>query len=44
MRVLPAYTAFAPSVYAVYKSRKYMTTKGRTFIDFLPETLGEHAG
>ncbi len=38
VRVLPA-----PSVYAVYTSRKYMTTKVRTFIDFLSETLGEHA-
>jgi DNA-binding transcriptional LysR family regulator len=39
VRVLPAYEAFAPSVYAVYTSRKYMTTKVRTFIDFLSESL-----
>lgn len=41
MRVLPEYAAFAPSVYAVYTSRKYMTTKVRTFIDFLSESLAE---
>ncbi|KMZ13796.1 Transcriptional regulator, LysR family [Candidatus Burkholderia humilis] len=40
VRVLPAYTAFAPSVFAVYTSRKYMTTKVRTFIDFLSDALG----
>jgi DNA-binding transcriptional LysR family regulator len=40
VRVLPAYSTFAPSVYAVYTSRKYMTTKVRTFIDFLSESLG----
>jgi DNA-binding transcriptional LysR family regulator len=39
VRVLPEYTAFSPSVYAVYTSRKYMTTKVRTFIDFLSESL-----
>jgi DNA-binding transcriptional LysR family regulator len=39
IRVLPAYDAFAPAVYAVYTSRKYMTTKVRTFIDFLSESL-----
>ncbi|KIG10360.1 LysR family transcriptional regulator [Caballeronia concitans] len=41
VRLLPDYAAFAPSVYAVYTSRKYMTTKVRTFIDFLSETLGD---
>jgi DNA-binding transcriptional LysR family regulator len=40
VRVLPDYSAFAPSVFAVYTSRKYMTTKVRTFIDFLSESLG----
>ena len=44
VRVLPAYEAFAPSVFAVYTSRKYMTTKVRTFIDFLSESLAEPAG
>jgi DNA-binding transcriptional LysR family regulator len=39
--VLPDYTSFAPQVYAVYTSRKYMTTKVRTFIDFLSEALSE---
>ena len=41
VRVLPSYSAFAPSVYAVYTSRKYMTTKVRTFIDFLSESLAD---
>ncbi|SAK59156.1 LysR family transcriptional regulator [Caballeronia temeraria] len=41
VRVLPSYTAFSPSVYAVYTSRKYMTTKVRTFIDFLSESLAD---
>ncbi len=41
MRVLPAYEAFAPSVYAVYTSCKYMTTKVRTFIDFFSEALAD---
>ncbi|MFM0135607.1 LysR family transcriptional regulator [Caballeronia grimmiae] len=41
VHLLPQYTAFAPSVYAVYTSRKYMTTKVRTFIDFLSESLGD---
>jgi DNA-binding transcriptional LysR family regulator len=41
VRVLPDYTAFAPPVYAVYTSRKYMTTKVRTFIDFLSEALAD---
>jgi DNA-binding transcriptional LysR family regulator len=40
-RVLPQYSLFAPQVYAVYTSRKYMTTKVRTFIDFLSEALAE---
>lgn len=44
VRVLPAYEAFAPSVFAVYTSRKYMTTKVRTFIDFLSESLADPAG
>jgi DNA-binding transcriptional LysR family regulator len=39
VRVLPEYDTFAPSVYAVYTSRKYMTTKVRTFIDFLSESF-----
>jgi DNA-binding transcriptional LysR family regulator len=40
-RVLPEYSIFAPQVYAVYTSRKYMTTKVRTFIDFLSEALAD---
>ncbi|KMQ77187.1 Transcriptional regulator, LysR family, in glycolate utilization operon [Candidatus Burkholderia pumila] len=43
VRVLPVYDAFAPDVYAVYTSRKYMTTKVRTFIDFLSDALGPTA-
>jgi DNA-binding transcriptional LysR family regulator len=38
-RLLPQYTTFAPCVYAVYTSRKYMTTKVRTFIDFLSDAF-----
>ncbi|WP_244848459.1 LysR family transcriptional regulator [Caballeronia sp. SL2Y3] len=41
VRVLPDYAAFAPAVYAVYTSRKYMTTKVRTFIDFLSGALAD---
>ncbi|WP_250492237.1 LysR family transcriptional regulator [Caballeronia sp. GAWG1-1] len=41
LRVLPGYEAFAPSVYAVYTSRKYMTPKVRTFIDFLSDSLND---
>jgi DNA-binding transcriptional LysR family regulator len=37
--LFPDYTTFAPRVYAVYTSRKYMTTKVRTFIDFVSEAL-----
>jgi DNA-binding transcriptional LysR family regulator len=38
-RLFPDYATFAPRVYAVYTSRKYMTTKVRTFIDFVSEAL-----
>jgi len=38
-RLFPEYTTFAPRVYAVYTSRKYMTTKVRTFIDFISAAL-----
>lgn len=38
-QLLPAYSTFAPHVYAVYTSRKYMTTKVRTFIDFLSDAF-----
>jgi DNA-binding transcriptional LysR family regulator len=41
VRVLPSHAAFAPAVYAVYTSRKYMTTKVRTFIDFLSGALAD---
>nr|WP_255763129.1 MULTISPECIES: LysR family transcriptional regulator [unclassified Mycetohabitans] len=40
LRLLPDYALFSPRVYAVYTSRKYMTSKVRTFIDFLSEALG----
>jgi DNA-binding transcriptional LysR family regulator len=40
VHVLPEYRLFSPRVYAVYTSRKYMTPKVRTFIDFLSESLG----
>ncbi|WP_213778515.1 LysR family transcriptional regulator [Caballeronia sp. dw_276] len=42
--LFPAYTTFAPRVYAVYTSRKYMTTKVRTFIDFVSEALSNDDG
>jgi DNA-binding transcriptional LysR family regulator len=38
-QLFPDYTTFAPRVYAVYTSRKYMTTKVRTFIDFLSDAF-----
>jgi DNA-binding transcriptional LysR family regulator len=40
-RLFPDYTTFAPRVYAVYTSRKYMTTKVRTFIDFISAALAD---
>lgn len=39
VRLFAGYTTFVPRVYAVYTSRKYMTTKVRTFIDFLSEAF-----
>lgn len=39
VQVLPEYRLFSPRVYAAYTSRKYMTPKVRTFIDFLSESL-----
>ncbi|MDR5779168.1 LysR family transcriptional regulator [Caballeronia sp. LZ065] len=41
LRVLPDYSAFSPSVYAAYTSRKFMTSKVRTFIDFLSDALSD---
>jgi len=39
-RVLPAFTAPAATLYAAYTSRKYMTAKVRSFIDYLGSALG----
>ena len=39
-RVLPAYAVPAFTLYAAYTSRKYMTAKVRSFIDFLGAALG----
>jgi DNA-binding transcriptional LysR family regulator len=38
--VLPGWTAPPMTLYAAYTSRKYLTAKVRTFIDFLGESLG----
>ena len=39
-RVLPAFTAPPATLYAAYTSRKYMTAKVRSFIDYLGTALG----
>ena len=39
-RVLPAYAVPAFTLYAAYTSRKYMTAKVRSFIDYLGTALG----
>ena len=38
-RVLPGYQGPASTLYAAYTSRKYMTAKVRSFIDFLGAAL-----
>jgi DNA-binding transcriptional LysR family regulator len=38
--VLPGYSLPAVTLFAAYTSRRYMTPKVRTFIDFLSEALG----
>lgn len=38
-RILPEQIFFTPTLYAVYTSRKYLTPKVRSFIDFLVEKL-----
>ncbi|TGG94169.1 LysR family transcriptional regulator [Natronospirillum operosum] len=40
--LLPDYRLPAPSLYAVYTSRRYMTSKIRLFIDFLSARMGAH--
>jgi DNA-binding transcriptional LysR family regulator len=39
-RVLEDYTSEALGIYAVYPSRRYLSAKVRTFVDFLIEELG----
>lgn len=41
-RVLPDYAAPVSTLFAVYTSRKYMTAKVRSFIDFLSAALASH--
>ena len=38
--MLPGWTVPPMTLYAAYTSRKYLTAKVRTFIDFLGEALG----
>ncbi len=38
-QILPEQAFFAPTLYAVYTSRKYLTPKVRSLIDFLVEKL-----
>jgi DNA-binding transcriptional LysR family regulator len=42
-RVLPAYSMPAITLFAVYTSRRYLSSKVRTFVDFIaePDRLGE---
>ena len=39
-RVLPAYSAVSVTLYAAYTSRKFLSPKVRTFIDFFSEAFG----
>ncbi len=41
VRLLPSYHQNPQELHAVYASRRYLTPKVRSFIDFLLETLGE---
>ena len=41
IRLLPAHRTQAITLYAAYSSRRYMTTKVRTFIDFLASGLAD---
>ena len=41
LRLLPSYHEPPQELHAVYASRRYLTPKVRSFIDFLLETLGE---
>lgn len=40
--VVPGQMAFRTTLYAVYPSRKYLSAKVRTFIDFLAQECAEH--
>jgi DNA-binding transcriptional LysR family regulator len=39
--LLPAYEPLASALYAVYPSRRHLSAKVRTFVDFLSERFGE---
>jgi DNA-binding transcriptional LysR family regulator len=39
MRVLPSYLPFEMQIYGVYANRKYLSSKVRTFLDFMAENL-----
>lgn len=41
LRLLPNYTEEQQQLHAVYASRRYLTPKVRSFIDFLLEELTE---
>ena len=40
LRLLPEFHSVPVTLFAVYTSRQYMSSKLRTFIDFLSERLG----
>ena len=42
--VLPGFTLPRTTLFAAYTSRKYLTSKVRTFIDFMSERLGGNGG
>jgi DNA-binding transcriptional LysR family regulator len=42
--VLPETVRFSTTLYAVYASRKYLSAKVRTFIDFLASRVSPPAG
>ena len=42
VRILPSYRPTTVTLYAAYTSRKYLTPKVRTFIDFFSDTYGPH--
>ncbi len=43
VRVLPGYTPASAGIYAVYPSRRHLSAKVRTFVDFLAERFAQAA-